>query len=219
MSTTEREASLAVEQHSVPHASLDGPTPSQTIGPFFRFGMDWFEPRDLVAPGSPGAITISGTVFDGAGDPVPDASIEIWQADADGAFPANAPAGVAHPKGGAAHAGGDAVAGPGWVGDGWHGWGRCMTDGSGSFTFTTVKPGSVGGEAPHIAVTLFCRGVLQRLVTRIYFPDETAANAADPALVAAGDRAATLVATADGAGQLHHDIHLQGEHETVFFVW
>ncbi|MCL2395973.1 MAG: protocatechuate 3,4-dioxygenase subunit alpha [Acidimicrobiaceae bacterium] len=196
--------SLAREQHSAPHVPPDGPTPSQTIGPYFRIGMDGFEPTDLVAPGTPGAITISGRVIDGAGAPVSDASLEIWQADTDGAFPA-APT----------DDGPDS-----WTGERWHGWGRSMTDDDGAFTFTTVKPGPVGdGQAPHIDITVFCRGVLQRLVTRLYFPDEAAANGTDPVLAAAGDRAATLVAEAEGPGRLHHDIVLQGERETVFFVW
>lgn len=207
MTTTEDTQSLARAQSSAPHVLPDGPTPSQTIGPFFRFGMEWFEPRDLVTPATPGAITISGRVFDGAGAPVPDASLEIWQADAAGRFPA--------PGAGAGADGGDP-----WTGERWHGWGRCMTDGDGVFTFTTVKPGPVGdGQAPHIDITVFCRGILQRLVTRLYFPDEAAANGTDPVLAAAGDRAATLVAEEEGPGRLHHDIVLQGERETVFFVW
>jgi protocatechuate 3,4-dioxygenase, alpha subunit len=182
------------------------PTPSQTIGPFFRFGMDWFEVRDLVAPGTPGAVTITGRVLDGAGDPVPDALVEIWQADADGHFPAPVPAG-------AEEAGGDGS------GAGWHGWGRCLTDEDGGFAFTTLPPGRVDGEqAPHIDVHVFARGLLQRLVTRIYLPDDPA-NAADPVLLAAGPRASTLVAEPAGPGALHHDLVLQGERETVFFVW
>jgi protocatechuate 3,4-dioxygenase, alpha subunit len=196
--------SLARAQTSAPHAPPDGPTPSQTIGPFFRFGMEWFEPRDLVAPGTPGAMKISGQVLDGAGAPVPDASLEIWQADASGGFP-EAPTNSGPDK---------------WLGEKWHGWGRCMTDGDGGFTFTTVKPGPVGGgQAPHIDVHVFCRGILQRLVTRVYFPDEASANATDPVLTAVGERAATLVAQPEGPGRLHHDIVLQGERETVFFVW
>lgn len=176
-------------------------TPSQTIGPFFRFGMDWFEPRDLVPSGAPGSLTITGRVLDGAGEPVPDGTIEIWQADAAGNFA------------GATEAGEDGAAA-------WHGWGRCLTDADGSWQFTTVKPGPVGaGQAPHIDVTVFCRGILQRLVTRIYFPDEAAANASDPVLIAAGARASTLVAKAAGEHRLHQDIILQGDGETVFFVW
>jgi protocatechuate 3,4-dioxygenase alpha subunit len=165
-------------------------TPSQTVGPFYRFGLDWFEPRDLVAPGTPAAVTLSGRIIDGAGEVVPDAVIEIWQADADGGF-----------SGGSA------------------GWGRCLTDDDGSWTFTTYKPGRVDEhQAPHIDVTLFSRGILQRLVTRIYFPGEPT-NDNDPMLQAAGDRASTLVARPNGEGRLAHDFVLQGDNETVFFVW
>jgi protocatechuate 3,4-dioxygenase, alpha subunit len=187
----------SVPADSVPADSPPGgealATPSQTIGPFFRFGMDWFVVPDLVAPGTPGAVTIAGRVLDGAGEPVPDAAIEIWQADAQGHLAD--------------------------LGE-WHGWGRSLTDDAGGWQFTTVKPGRVDEvQAPHIDVTLFARGLLQRLVTRIYFPDEGAANDTDPVLLAAGTRASTLVAAADGEGRLHHDLVLQGDDETVFLVW
>jgi len=173
-----------------------GPTPSQTVGPFFRFGLEWLVPTELVDPDSPGAVVIGGQVLDGAGQPVPDAVVEIWQADPDGRYPP-----------------------PDGTGE-WRGWGSCLTDAEGGWQFTTVKPGRVdAGQAPHLGVTLFCRGILQRLVSRIYFPDETEANAADPVLVAAGPRATTLVAAEAGAGRLHHDLVLQGTRETVFFVF
>jgi protocatechuate 3,4-dioxygenase alpha subunit len=173
-----------------------GPTPSQTIGPFFRFGMEGMERQDLVPPGSPGAVTIFGRVFDGAGDLVPDAMVEIWQADRGGGFPPESE--------------------PGWTG-----FGRCLSDGDGRFRFTTVKPGRVAyDQAPHIDVSVFARGLLQRLVTRVYFPDETAANDADPLLCSIDDAAvrATLVAVDEG-GRLRFDVHLQGDTETVFFVY
>jgi protocatechuate 3,4-dioxygenase, alpha subunit len=173
-----------------------GPTPSQTIGPFFHFGMDWMEAADLVSRGSPGSVTFSGRIFDGAGDPVADAMVEIWQADRDGRFAPD-------------------------VDRAWTGFGRCLTDGEGRFRFTTVKPGVVdGGHAPHIDVSVFARGLLQRLVTRVYFPDEAPANASDPVLRAIDDPAArsTLVGDGEGGG-LGFDIHLQGDQETVFFVY
>jgi protocatechuate 3,4-dioxygenase alpha subunit len=179
---------------------VTGATPSQTVGPFFRFGLAWMGQADLVAPGSPGAVTLGGQVLDGDGAPVPDAVIEIWQADPDGRFPTDA-------------------AGP------WHGFGRSLTDDDGRYHFTTVRPGRVDDrQAPHIDVSVFARGLLQRLVTRAYLPDEVEVNGADPVLAAlAPDRRATLVAeavaAADGPDQLRFDIRLQGDRETVFFAW
>lgn len=174
------------------------PTPSQTIGPFFRFGMRWANLQDLVDPGVPGALTLRGRVLDGAGDPVLDSMLEIWQADGEGRLGAG-------PE-------------PGWTG-----FGRCLVDAAGEFRFTTVKPGCVadpqlGTQAPHIDVSLFARGLNQRLVTRIYFPDEVEANATDPVL--SGLEASmrrTLVAQSRGDGSLYFEIRLQGPDETVFF--
>jgi protocatechuate 3,4-dioxygenase alpha subunit len=171
---------------------ITGPTPSQTIGPFFRFGLDWLAAEDLVTPGSPGALTLAGRVLDGAGLGVPDAMVEIWQAGPDGAF---GPAG------------------------GWNGFGRSLTGAEGDYRFTTVRPGPAEpGVAPHIDVTVFARGLLQRLVTRLYLPGE-AANASDPLLLAVDEeRRGTLVARS-GPAALYFDIRLQGDRETVFFGW
>jgi protocatechuate 3,4-dioxygenase alpha subunit len=162
-------------------------TPPQTIGPFFHIGLDVPGTEQLVPPDHPDAVRIEGRVFDGAGDPVDDALIEVW--DAHGAR-----------------------------------FGRCATDATGRYHFLAVKPvgGAVAGasgEAPHLNVSVFARGLLDRLVTRIYFPDEAAANAADPVLSSVTDPGAraTLVARA-GAGCLRFDIHLQGQQETVFFA-
>ena len=167
-----------------------GQTPSQTIGPFFNFALPFDSGPYVVPDGTPGAIRLVGRVTDGAGEPVPDALIETWQADAEGRFGASA---------------------------GFRGYGRCPTDEDGEFHFLTVKPGPVAGRAPHIDVILFARGLLLNLVTRIYFPDEEAANAADPVLAAVDpERRSTLVAHKDG-DTLRFDIRLQGEHETVFF--
>jgi protocatechuate 3,4-dioxygenase alpha subunit len=191
-------------------------TPSQTIGPFLAIGLPWPDGPFVVPEGTPGAITISGVVLDGAGEPVPDALIETWQAAPDGSF--------AHP---------DDPRGPGaaWrpgagAGSGFRGFGRCPTDAGGRYRIITLRPGALPGpggrtEAPHLDVSVFARGLLDRVVTRIYFPDETAANAADPVLAAitAGDRRATLIAVAEpgaGPGTFRFDIRLQGGRETVF---
>jgi len=169
-------------------------TPSQTVGPFFSIGLDWPDGPQVVPDGRPGAIRIAGRVFDGAGEPVPDAVIETWQADGDGRFDA-----------------------------GFRGFGRCGTDRDGRWSIVTLKPGPLPTpdgrvEAPHLDVSVLARGLLDRVVTRLYFPDEPAANAADPVLCSlpAGDRA-TLVAIVEPEG-LRFDIHLQGPHETIFFA-
>jgi len=182
-------------------------TPAQTVGPFLHIGLPWEDGPDVVPPGTPGAITITGTVYDGAGDVVPDALIETWQADPDGRFD--------HPDD-------PRGAVPSTV-DGFRGFGRCPTGTDGTYRIVTVKPGALPAEhgaveAPHVDVSVFARGLLDRVVTRLYFPDEAAANAADPVLVALPDpgRAGTLIATAVEGGY-RFDIRLQGEGETVFF--
>jgi protocatechuate 3,4-dioxygenase, alpha subunit len=182
-------------------------TPSQTIGPFFAVGLPWADGPEVVPEGTPGAVRIGGRVLDGAGDPVPDALVETWQADPQGRF--------AHP---------DDPRGGELAPSGFRGFGRCPTDAQGRWTIVTVKPGPLpapdgGTEAPHLDVSVFARGLLHRLVTRIYFPDEPDANAADPLLTSIRDPAARarLVATADGDG-LRFDIRLQGAQETTFLA-
>jgi protocatechuate 3,4-dioxygenase alpha subunit len=183
-------------------------SPSQTVGPFLALGLPWPDGSEVVPAGTPGAIRISGRVFDGAGVPVPDAIVETWQADPDGRF--------AHPddpRGAVA----PALAG-------FRGFGRSATDPDGRYEITTVKPGPLpapdgGQEAPHLDVSVFARGLLDRVVTRIYFPDEAAANAADPLLASLPPgRAATLVAEEAGPDELRFDIRLQGDGETVFLA-
>lgn len=179
-------------------------TPSQTIGPFFGILLPLGE-GDMAASDAAGAVEISGQVFDGAGAPVTDALLEVWQANSEGRY--------AHPAD---------MRELRLVG-GFTGFGRYATDIEGGFRFRTVKPGRVAGaegewEAPHINVSVFARGLLNRLVTRIYFPDEEAANSRDPLLASIADPAvqATLVAKAAGRGALRFDIRLQGEGETAF---
>jgi protocatechuate 3,4-dioxygenase, alpha subunit len=179
-------------------------TPSQTVGPFFSIGLVWEDGPLAVAEGTSGAIRIAGQVYDGAGQPVPDAVIEFWQADPDGRF--------AHP---------DDPRGPeAWPG--FRGFGRSGTDERGAWAISTLKPGPVPGpdgemQAPHIDVSVFARGLLARVVTRIYFADEAQANATDPVL-AGVDRArvGSLIAEAVDDGY-RFDIRLQGDRETVFF--
>jgi protocatechuate 3,4-dioxygenase alpha subunit len=182
-----------------------GVTPSQTVGPYFAIGLSWDDGPAVVPEGTGGAFWIRGRVFDGNGDPIPDAVIETWQADGDGRF--------SHPD--------DPRGAVDW-GE-FRGLGRCGTDDEGNYAIHTIKPGTVPGsggsvQAPHIDVTVMCRGLLARLVTRIYFPDEETANAADPVLASLPATAAseTLIATKTDDGY-RFDVHLQGENETVFF--
>ena len=184
-------------------------TPSQTIGPFLAIGLPWPDGPFVVPEGAPGAITIAGQVLDGAGEVVPDALIETWQADPDGRF--------AHP---------DDPRGASAAPDAFRGFGRCATDEAGRYRIVTLRPGPLpcpdgGFEAPHLDVSVFARGLLDRVVTRIYFADE-ATNEADPVLSGITDsqRRATLIATAEPggpAGAFRFDIRLQGGRETVFF--
>jgi len=182
-----------------------GLTPSQTVGPFLAIGLPWPDGPDVVDPATPGAITISGRVLDGASAPVPDALVETWQAAPDGSF--------AHPDD--PRGGGDPH---------FRGFGRCATDGQGRYHIVTLRPGpfpgrSGGAEAPHLDVSVLARGLLDRVVTRIYFADEQTANAADPVLCTIREpaRRATLIAVPEPGGDLRFDIWLQGERETVFF--
>lgn len=185
-------------------------TPSQTVGPYFAYGLtarQYNYQHSSIADGTVAGeevegerIRIEGRVLDGDGSPVPDAMIEIWQADAQGRY-----AHPADPRGSNA----------GFTGFGRFGTG---TDPSCRFLFDTVKPGaSAEGGAPHLNVIVFMRGLLTHVYTRIYFADEASANAGDPVLSAVPeDRRDTLIATRDGS-TYHFDIHMQGDRETVFF--
>jgi protocatechuate 3,4-dioxygenase alpha subunit len=178
-------------------------TPSQTVGPFFAIGLPWPDGPDVVPEGTPGAFWIRGNVLDGNGEPVPDALVETWQADPNGRFN--------HPDDPRGASGGDFRA-----------FGRSPADVNGLYAIHTVKPGPVPYndgrlQAPHLAVTIMSRGMLDRVVTRIYFGDEEAANASDPFLAAVPEaRRATLIAKPNPEGY-HLDFHLQGPDETVFF--
>jgi protocatechuate 3,4-dioxygenase alpha subunit len=188
-------------------------TPSQTVGPYLHIGLvpSQYGGREIFGPvvaeqGIQGArIRIEGRIFDGDGNVLPDAMVEIWQADSEGRYASPAD-------------------GRPLKSNSFRGFGRCPTDKDGSFRFETVKPGPVPGpnralQAPHINVGVFARGILKRLFTRIYFADEPA-NASDPILaLVPADRRQTLIAKPDPArpGLYRFDIRLQGGDETVFF--
>jgi protocatechuate 3,4-dioxygenase, alpha subunit len=184
-------------------------TPSQTIGPFFHRALLREEWNDLAARGAAGErVAIEGRVLDGDGAPVSDAMVEVWQANAAGRYD---------------HAEDRQENKP--LDPNFHGFGRTATDLDGRFRLCTVKPGPVPGigdvpQAPHINVSVFARGLLKRLVTRIYFPGEPL-NESDPLLSAVpAARRATLIARVADSGAaervLHFDIVLQGDNETVF---
>jgi protocatechuate 3,4-dioxygenase alpha subunit len=206
-------------------------TPSQTVGPFFAIGLPWTDGPYVVPEGTPGAITIGGFVLDGVGEPVPDALVETWQAAPDGSFghpddprPAaqdsvSTDGSFGHPDDPRPNARGSALTTAAF-----RGFGRCPTGPDGRYRIVTLRPaalpcGDGRTEAPHLDVSVFARGLLDRVVTRIYFPDEEAANAADPVLSALPERGGrdTLIAIPDGGGRFRFDIRLQGEGETVFF--
>jgi len=184
--------------------SLRGST-SQTIGPYLRIGLEWMVIEDLAPQGVAGErVRIEGKVVDGDGKPVNDAAVEIWQANSHGKY--------ASPE--------DSQDKP--VEPAFRGYGRSLTDDAGSFRFRTLKPGRVPGpdgkpQAPHLTVTIFMRGLLKQLQTRMYFPDDTA-NADDAVLkLVPAERRATLVAKKRGDGVLEWNVVLQGKNETVFF--
>jgi protocatechuate 3,4-dioxygenase alpha subunit len=180
---------------------------SQTVGPFFKIGFDWLNRDNLVSEGVSGErVTVQGRIFDGDGVPVPDAMVEIWQANAHGKYD--------HPE--------DTQNKP--LESGFRGYGRVPVSAEGVFRFVTIKPGAVPGprgkeQAPHLAISIFMRGLLKRLVTRMYFPED-ARNAEDPILnLVEPPRRSTLIAkkTAGGPGTLEWNVVLQGPEETVFF--
>jgi protocatechuate 3,4-dioxygenase alpha subunit len=203
------------------HPSQFGQTPWQTVGPFFHYSLPWKGGADLVGASTLGArpelfpsshdllhqapakahvqgerIELRGHVLDAAGAPVPDAMLEIWQANAAGRYAALSA-------------------------DGFIGFGRTATSEAGGYRFLTIRPGRVPGpgntlQAPHVAIGVFGRGLLKRLVTRLYFADDPA-NDEDPILqmVSAARRPTLLAQRRDGVWQF--DIHLQGARETVFF--
>jgi protocatechuate 3,4-dioxygenase alpha subunit len=175
------------------------PTPGQTIGPFYHFALPYPGGEHLVPPGSPGSVRLHGTVTDGNGVGIQDAMLEIWQADASGR--------VVQETGSLTH---DPAS--------FTGFGRTSTWRDGGFSFTTVEPGRTSaGSAPFIAMAVFARGLLNRLFTRVYLPDDAEVLARDPFLSTLDeDRRSTIVAAREPDGSLRFDVSLQGADETVF---
>jgi protocatechuate 3,4-dioxygenase alpha subunit len=240
--TTDLEKCRAAPRADNQDPALFGQTPSQTVGPFFHYGLPWKGGADLVGKSEMGArsdlfaeehyvlnvssqtgtpqgevIEIAGRVIDGQGDPVPDAMIEIWQANAAGRYASVADARI------------DVPLDPHFIG-----FGRAATSAEGVYRFRTIRPGRVPGpgntlQAPHLAISVFGRGLLKRLVTRVYFGDGEG-NEDDPILsLVPEERRSTLIATRRAEGDWWFDIVLQGkirqtareQHcidcETVFF--
>jgi protocatechuate 3,4-dioxygenase alpha subunit len=190
---------VPAETQSLAHST---PTPSQTAGPFVSIGTEWAATGLMVPEGTPGAISVTGRVTDGSGAPVTDAMLEFWQAGPDGGFPAE----------------------PGLRP--WTGFTRTLTDHEARYRLVTLQPGAVPGaggrpQAPHIDVSIFARGLLQRLVTRVYFSDLEALNATDPVLAGLGDPSLSgrlLARRQPGTSTYQFDIYLQGDQETIFFA-
>ena len=177
------------------------PSPSQTVGPFYGYALPFARGRDVAPVGHPDLLTVHGTVFDGAGHPVPDALLEFWQAGPDGSL-AGAPGSLDR----------DGLT--------FTGFGRVPTDGAGRWTLRTLPPAAPVGQAPYLSVAVFARGLLHHLFTRIYLPGNAEANAVDPLLASLDETArATLVAHGERPGVVRFDVHLQGEKETVFLAY
>jgi protocatechuate 3,4-dioxygenase alpha subunit len=183
-------------------------TPSQTVGPFFSIGLSYPNADDLSQHPSAEQIEICGQVFDGAGDPIPDALLELWQADPQGRFSgfATDPSTQTDP--------------------GFHGFARIAVDERGAFRLHTVRPGPVSApnqarQAPHIVVLIFMRGLLKHLISRIYLAGDPL-NASDPVLLAVPqERRSTLIAQQqkESPNRYQWNLYMQGEHETVFFLY
>jgi protocatechuate 3,4-dioxygenase, alpha subunit len=173
-------------------------TPGQTVGPFFHLGLPYPGDSELVPDGHAGAIRLFGTVYDGAGDAVPDALVELWQPG---------PHSNVVRQAGSRRRDGQRFTG----------WGRCATDAAGHYNFTTLTPGAPAGRAAFFAIVVFARGLLNRLFTRAYLPHH---DLDSDQLLGALDaaRRTTLICTAESGGY-RFDIHLQGAHETVFLAY
>jgi protocatechuate 3,4-dioxygenase alpha subunit len=187
------------------------PTPSHTVGPFYGHALPFPGGADIAPAGHPDTVTVRGYVTDGAGDPLPDAFLELWGADPDGDVPSTDGSMRRDPASG------------GFLGRNgveFTGWGRIQTDADGHWYARTLRPGPRGRSAPYLSVCVFARGLLVHLFTRIYLPGDEAALAADPLLSRLDQaRRDTLIARDGGDGTYRFDIRLQGEGETVFLEY
>ena len=184
------------------------PTPSHTVGPFYGHALPFPGGGDIAPVGHPDTIAVQGYVYDGEGNPLPDAFLELWGADPEGNLPQVDGSMRRDPASG------------GFLGRNgveFTGWGRIQTDANGHWSARTLRPGARGHSAPYLSVCVFARGLLVHLYTRIYLPGDEDALAADPLLARLErDRRDTLIATDGGNATYRFDIRLQGEGETVF---
>jgi protocatechuate 3,4-dioxygenase alpha subunit len=184
------------------------PTPSHTVGPFYGHALPFPGGGDIAPVGHPDTIAVHGHVYDGEGNPLPDAFVELWGPDPDGNLPA-VDGSMRRDTASGGFLGRNGVE--------FTGWGRVETDASGHWSARTLRPGARGQSAPYLSVCVFARGLLVHLFTRIYLPGDEAALAADPLLARLDpERRGTLIATDGGNGTYRFDIRLQGEGETVF---
>ncbi|WP_405626318.1 protocatechuate 3,4-dioxygenase subunit alpha [Streptomyces sp. NBC_00016] len=184
------------------------PTPSHTVGPFYGHALPFPGGGDIAPLGHPDTIALQGYVYDGEGNPLPDAFLELWGADPEGNLP-QVDGSMRRDASSGGFLGRNGVE--------FTGWGRIQTDANGHWSARTLRPGARGHSAPYLSVCVFARGLLVHLFTRIYLPDDKAALASDPLLTRVDPaRRDTLIATRGELGTYRFDIRLQGEGETVF---
>jgi len=184
------------------------PTPSHTVGPFYGYALPFPGGGDIAPVGHPDTITVQGYVYDGGGEPLPDAFVELWGPDPDGNL-STTDGSIRRDPASGGYLGRNGVE--------FTGWGRIQTDANGHWYARTLRPGARGQSAPYLSACVFARGLLVHLFTRIYLPGDEAALVADPLLSGLDPaRRDTLIAQDDGRGTYRFDIRLQGEGETVF---
>jgi protocatechuate 3,4-dioxygenase alpha subunit len=184
------------------------PTPSHTVGPFYGYALPFPGGAEVAPVGHPDAVTVHGYVYDGEGNPLPDALVEVWGPAPDGSVPTATGSMRRDPASGG-FAGRNGLE--------FTGFGRVQTDADGHWVVRTLRPGARGGNAPYLAACVFARGLLVHLFTRIYLPGDDAALAADPVLSQVEEgRRPTLIAEERSPATYRFDIRLQGENETVF---